>query len=279
MGIRFQCHHCEQELHVKDFQAGKRGKCPKCHGKFRVPLQDHPSSLPLEEPRAPSLQTQAASTSQPAPTGASVEPSPVPGAASSQAPTDNSSAPQISTAEVAHEQPPVPTPSSASGENSTATLAPPTPPPPAAPLTPSALQENPTASWFIRPESGGQFGPADQSTMLQWLTENRISPGALVWREGWQDWQPASGVLADYFASIPAFQTSTNGGVPASTSSAQSAPPPSSPVVGGSGEMKQLKRRNKKRQNYKIMIISLIVIAVVLVTALITVLVLQGSGS
>ena len=48
MGIRFRCHHCESELHVKDFQGGKKGRCPKCEGKFRVPMQDAAVSLAIE---------------------------------------------------------------------------------------------------------------------------------------------------------------------------------------------------------------------------------------
>jgi hypothetical protein len=48
MGIRFRCHHCQSELHVKDFQGGKRGRCPECQGSFRVPTSDAEHSLPLE---------------------------------------------------------------------------------------------------------------------------------------------------------------------------------------------------------------------------------------
>lgn len=48
MGIRFHCHHCDVELHVKDFQAGKRGRCPSCAGAFRIPLSDADKSLPPE---------------------------------------------------------------------------------------------------------------------------------------------------------------------------------------------------------------------------------------
>ncbi|MCA9133129.1 MAG: hypothetical protein KDA45_08235, partial [Planctomycetales bacterium] len=49
MGIRFRCHHCESELHVKDFQAGKRGRCPECKGKFRIPTADAEHSIAVEE--------------------------------------------------------------------------------------------------------------------------------------------------------------------------------------------------------------------------------------
>ncbi len=52
MGIRFRCHHCQVELHVKDFQAGRRGRCPECGGKFRIPAQDAEFSLDAAEQTA-----------------------------------------------------------------------------------------------------------------------------------------------------------------------------------------------------------------------------------
>jgi hypothetical protein len=49
MGIRFACHACKRPLHLKDFQAGKRGKCPDCGIRFRIPVSDQPFSLPLDD--------------------------------------------------------------------------------------------------------------------------------------------------------------------------------------------------------------------------------------
>jgi len=48
MGIRFVCHQCGFALHVKDFQAGKRGKCPDCKCSFRIPATDSSYSSALE---------------------------------------------------------------------------------------------------------------------------------------------------------------------------------------------------------------------------------------
>lgn len=39
MGIRFKCHHCFHSMHLKNIQAGKRGVCPACRGRFRIPKQ------------------------------------------------------------------------------------------------------------------------------------------------------------------------------------------------------------------------------------------------
>ncbi len=49
MGIRFQCHHCHNRLHVKDFQAGRRSRCPECRSPFRIPLVSQAFSDPAEK--------------------------------------------------------------------------------------------------------------------------------------------------------------------------------------------------------------------------------------
>ena len=49
--------------------------------------------------------------------------------------------------------------------------------------------------WYVRPPSGGQFGPAAGELMRTWLSEGRVSADSLVWREGWRDWQEAGTVF------------------------------------------------------------------------------------
>ena len=49
--------------------------------------------------------------------------------------------------------------------------------------------------WYVRPPSGGQFGPASGDLMRTWLSEGRVSADSLVWREGWRDWQEAGKVF------------------------------------------------------------------------------------
>ena len=53
------------------------------------------------------------------------------------------------------------------------------------------IDENPRAIWYVRPPTGGQYGPADGEVMRQWLAEGRISVNSLVWREGWDQWEEA----------------------------------------------------------------------------------------
>jgi len=54
------------------------------------------------------------------------------------------------------------------------------------------LAEAPDAIWYVRPPSGGQYGPAAGEVMQAWIAEGRVSPDSLVWREGWRDWKEAS---------------------------------------------------------------------------------------
>ncbi len=60
---------------------------------------------------------------------------------------------------------------------------------------PDPLAEDPNAVWYVRLANGGQYGPAGADVMRSWLDEGRVAPDALVWREGWRDWQEASSVF------------------------------------------------------------------------------------
>ncbi len=57
------------------------------------------------------------------------------------------------------------------------------------------IAEAPEMIWYVRPPSGGQFGPASGELMRTWLSEGRVSADSLVWREGWHDWQEAGKVF------------------------------------------------------------------------------------
>ena len=63
------------------------------------------------------------------------------------------------------------------------------------------IAEAPDAVWYVRPPTGGQFGPADGTIMRRWLDEGRVSADALVWREGWPDWKSAGPVFPSLEAS------------------------------------------------------------------------------
>ena len=59
------------------------------------------------------------------------------------------------------------------------------------PLPFDPIDEAPHATWYVRPGSGGQFGPAAGDIMRKWIGEGRVSAESMVWREGWTDWKLA----------------------------------------------------------------------------------------
>ena len=65
--------------------------------------------------------------------------------------------------------------------------------PPATGLDP--LDEAPSAVWYVRPPSGGQFGPASGLIMKSWIRDGRVPGESLVWRAGWEQWQSAAAVF------------------------------------------------------------------------------------
>jgi hypothetical protein len=57
------------------------------------------------------------------------------------------------------------------------------------------VSEAPHAVWYVRPASGGQFGPAAGDIMRRWISEGRVASDSLVWREGWPEWKSASSIF------------------------------------------------------------------------------------
>lgn len=171
MGIRFQCHHCNHPLHVKDYQAGKKGRCPQCKGPFRIPMSDAEYSL---DPATVLVGGAGDDTN-----AQSME-------SDSQLPT----ATQETQLETSSHSEALANQDIAGYELD---------------LTqPSLLAEAPNATWYVRPALGGQYGPAPSTVFWQWLLEGRIDVDALVWRDDWAEWQPACNVFADYFARLQA---------------------------------------------------------------------------
>ena len=44
-------------------------------------------------------------------------------------------------------------------------------------------------AWYVRPATGGQFGPVDTPTFQQWVREGRVGADSWVWRTGWAQWK------------------------------------------------------------------------------------------
>ncbi len=91
MGIRFYCPDCGRRLNIKVFLAGKRGICPHCDARVRIPLE---SQLPTDAPKyrptsagAPSNSVASAATGR-APSAAPVLPLPAALPATEEASSD-----------------------------------------------------------------------------------------------------------------------------------------------------------------------------------------------
>jgi hypothetical protein len=88
---------------------------------------------------------------------------------------------------------------------------------PQKPAAADAIAEAPGAVWYVRPSTGGQFGPASADVMRSWLDDGRVSATSLVWRAGWADWQSAASVFPQ-LASAPEppgiAPTTSTGGMP-----------------------------------------------------------------
>jgi hypothetical protein len=65
------------------------------------------------------------------------------------------------------------------------------------------LAESPTAVWYVRPASGGQFGPASGDMMRAWMSEGRVGASSLVWRAGWSDWRSAAATFPQLGGQLP----------------------------------------------------------------------------
>jgi hypothetical protein len=156
MGIRFYCPN-GHKLNVKSFLAGKRGICPQCSARFRIPSE---SQIPKGAPkiRPDDLVT----------------------------PTEMQNAESLSAAGAPAEQP--------TSQTTVET---------------DPVAEAPHAVWYVRPPSGGQYGPARGDVMQRWITEGRVSSDTLVWREGWPEWR-AAGPLFPSLASGSNTATSTD---------------------------------------------------------------------
>lgn len=262
MGLKFLCHLCQQPIHIKDSFAGKRGKCPHCGGSIRIPAEGESHSLPITiKPVATNSPTAAVSSE------AAITPA-VDTADKSSSQGIQPAAPNSDSASVSSNP-------SANANN-----------------MPVVIAEAPNAAWYVRPPSGGQYGPAVGAVFWDWLNEKRVGESSLVWREGWGTWQPAKEAFPEFFKSSPA--TAIPPKVP-TPSPAANIPNPAriadgpTPTNSGSNtalpldptmetrRTVQVRRRRSHSQNL-VILVSLSLVALVLIVALVVVLVMQNGS-
>lgn len=216
MGIRFFCPN-GHKLNVKAFQAGQRGICPVCGTKVQIPLEStRPGSsrrktkgdragtgydqrLAGAELEAASFPSPPVSMAAPDPPGQelpSVDKTPNHIAAPSTPATEPHSG--HGAAQPAAAPSPLflnhgePTAAKVASFGTDTGVSPADPAPPAT----DPLSDSADLVWYVRPPSGGQYGPATSPIMRAWISEGRVPPDALVWREGWRDWRQASTVFS-----------------------------------------------------------------------------------
>jgi uncharacterized protein DUF4339 len=98
---------------------------------------------------------------------------------------------------------------------------------PTAPAAGDAIAEAPSAVWYVRPATGGQFGPASGEIMRGWLGEGRVGASSLVWRAGWAEWRAASAVFPQLGGPV------APPGVPMGSTQAAVSQPLAVPLVNG----------------------------------------------
>lgn len=241
MGIRFRCHHCEHELNLKEFQAGRRARCPACSGRFRVPTSSADFSDPLDDQEV-QLAAASSTTNQASAGGGTFNLRP------------SSSDPDLAASRSAMAD---------AGQQSSPAVQQP---------VPAAIRQAPQAVWYVRPPGGEQYGPAEGHVFHNWLQDNRISPDSLVWRDGWPQWQSAGDVFTEYFGAQwrVAQDISIAGEALISDDAVDSPltdPRATQPVVSNVAVV----RRKKKQTTYGIFIAILAILALLLIGVLVTV--------
>ncbi|MGI8978824.1 MAG: DUF4339 domain-containing protein [Pirellulaceae bacterium] len=178
MGIKFLCPN-GHKMNVKAFLAGKRGKCPKCGASVRIP-QETPASDSGED-----LLGDAGEPSAAVQTAVSVAP------AVATAPAAPYSAPMVR-AVLPAGAPAIPSvPVMTPGYQPAGPAVMRAVQPISAPMGVDPISQAPNSIWYVRPPSGGQYGPARGDIMRKWVSEGRVSGDSLVWREGFPEWKTA----------------------------------------------------------------------------------------
>lgn len=210
MGIRFSCPN-GHSLHVKSFLAGKLGICPHCGAKFQIPEESEGSDEGADSMTPPATepdQASKATVAAPAQQREEVRPEQTVGSTDTQ-PGVRSESKSLETPNrpPVKERGPAAVVTPKSNRPEPVVNAQPTPtdtaPTSAAPASSVSdpISEAPHADWYVRPPTGGQFGPASGDIMRTWISEGRVTPDSLVWREGWADWQKASATFQGLKAS------------------------------------------------------------------------------
>lgn len=188
MGICFICANCERPLNVDHQLGGRRGKCPNCNSMLEVPTA---SEISEDEFRQVLTEWRSQGPKQATATPLESAQRQLESTSSSDAedlvqPERSPNPPEFSTAGEIIESPVVLTESEKVSSGPFARLL---------PNDCEVLNQEQSGLWYVRPATGGQFGPADSELLKLWISEGRVTHDSYVWVEGWSDWRLASEVF------------------------------------------------------------------------------------
>lgn len=211
-----------------------------CAAKIRIPLADTEKSTPVDEPRP------VASIVQPADVAA-------PTAAAGPGESERDLGSEL--------------PSSTDDSDST----------PSSGLGGSIdFSDDTEATWYVRPPSGGQYGPATTEILKQWISEGRVAASALLWREGWPQWRDASEALPEFAHRLPESRggsaalsqiPDTDAG-PATAVQLEAQTTTSQPVA-GAADVDAVRRSRMIRRVMTISLLSVVALSLILVLAMV----------
>jgi hypothetical protein len=119
------------------------------------------------------------------------------------------------------------------------------------------IAESPAAVWYVRPATGGQYGPASGEIMRGWLQDGRVGASSLVWRAGWSEWRSAAEIFPQLGSKLAAPAPATAGlALPTAATSTLDIPkgrmaellPAAAPEATGTGSVSPLTRAAIKRR-------------------------------
>lgn len=188
MGIVAICPNGHR-IKVKDALAGRKGICPTCAARFRIPLKDVASPADHEAhaggiatARVVSLDPLFAASLPTAHALAEADTIDASGPATEGGPAE------VEFVELAEE--PV-------GTEADATAAPGRPP--AFP----ALEERQDPAWRIAVRGGAPSEPLSAAALQAWLASGAASADHVVWQEGWPDWRALAEVFPEALPPAP----------------------------------------------------------------------------
>jgi hypothetical protein len=188
MGIRFFCQHCQRPLNVKTVQAGQAGECPHCQLNIVVPRSSDTRAT-HGTGNADSMTTEPDVDNQVTQIGlghsSGLDPA-IPG--------DKFSVPMVGT---------MPSRRSmrySAKEASSDSFLLDKPQPSATLGKVDPIEEAPRKVWYFRSKNIGEKGPLRARAMREELDNGNCRIGCIVWREDWEDWQPAEKVFPELVA-------------------------------------------------------------------------------